>query len=45
MFQALLAHPQEVLHERHLVHCVLVVACIRIGEELEQYHSNLGAAN
>jgi hypothetical protein len=27
MFRALLAHPQEVLHKRHLVYCV----CISVG--------------
>jgi hypothetical protein len=26
MFQALLAHPQEALHKRHLVYCVRVVS-------------------
>jgi hypothetical protein len=33
MFRALLAHPQEALHKRHLVYCVRVmsVGCIRIG--------------
>jgi hypothetical protein len=36
MFRALLAHPQEVLHEQHLVYCVRVmsVGCTRIEEEL-----------
>jgi hypothetical protein len=35
MFQALLAHPQEVLHKLHLVYCVPVmsVGCTRIGVE------------
>jgi hypothetical protein len=38
MFRALLAHPQEVLHRRHLVYCVCVmsVGCTRIGVELVQ---------
>jgi hypothetical protein len=33
MFRALLAHPQEALHKRHLAYCVRVmsVGCIRIG--------------
>jgi hypothetical protein len=33
MFRALLAHPQEALHKRHLVYCVRVmsVGCTRIG--------------
>jgi hypothetical protein len=36
MFRALLVHPQEVLHKRHLVCCVRVmsVGCTRIGVEL-----------
>jgi hypothetical protein len=40
MFQALLAHPQEALHKRHLVYYVSVmsVGCIRIGVE---FHSTL----
>jgi hypothetical protein len=35
MFRALLAHPQEALHKRHLVYCVRVmsVGCIRNGVE------------
>jgi hypothetical protein len=35
MFQALLAHPQEVLNKRHLVYCgrVMSVGCTRIGVE------------
>jgi hypothetical protein len=33
MFKALLAHPQGVLHKRHLVYCmrVMSVGCTRIG--------------
>jgi hypothetical protein len=36
MFRALLAHPQEALHKRHLVHCVRVmsVGCTRDGVEV-----------
>jgi hypothetical protein len=36
MFRALLAHPQEALHQRQLVYCVHVmsVGCARIGVEL-----------
>jgi hypothetical protein len=32
MFRALLAHPQEALHKRHLVYCVRVmsVGCTKI---------------
>jgi hypothetical protein len=35
MFRTLLAHPQEMLHKRHLVYCVRVmsVGCARIGLE------------
>jgi hypothetical protein len=28
MFRALLAHPQEVLHKRHLVYCVRMFRCL-----------------
>jgi hypothetical protein len=28
MFRALLAHPQEVLHKRHLVYCVRITATV-----------------
>jgi hypothetical protein len=33
MFRALLAHPQEMLHKRHLVHCVRImsVGCATIA--------------
>jgi hypothetical protein len=36
MFRALLVHPQEVLHKRHLVYCVRVmsVGCTRVGVKL-----------
>jgi hypothetical protein len=36
MFRALLAHPEEALHERHLVYCVRVmsVGCTRTEVEL-----------
>jgi hypothetical protein len=36
MFRALLAHPQQALHKRHLVYCVRVmtVCCTRTGVEL-----------
>jgi hypothetical protein len=35
IFRALLAHPQQVLHKRHLVYCVRVmsVGCTRINVE------------
>jgi hypothetical protein len=38
MFLQVLAHPQEVLHKRHLVYCVGVVSvgCTRVGVELVQ---------
>jgi hypothetical protein len=43
MFRALLVHPQEGLHKRHLVYCERVVSdgFTSIGVE----HSNPGAAN
>jgi hypothetical protein len=49
MFRALHAHPQEVLHKRHLVYCVRVmsVSCIRIGVEIQaglEWNPNPGAA-
>jgi hypothetical protein len=36
MFRALLAHPQEVIHKRHLVYGVRIVSvgCTKIGVEL-----------
>jgi hypothetical protein len=45
MFRALLAHPQEAFHKRHLVYCVRVmsVGCTRI--EVEPVHFNSGASN
>jgi hypothetical protein len=41
IFRALLAHPQEALHKRHLVYCVRVmsVGCTRVAV----FHSNPGA--
>jgi hypothetical protein len=41
MFQALLAHPQEALHKRHLVYCVRVmsVGCATIA--LQTWRSKL----
>jgi hypothetical protein len=43
MFRALLAHPQETLHKRHLVYCVRVtsVGCARIGVEHKSWYSQL----
>jgi hypothetical protein len=37
MFRALLAPPQEALHERHLVYCV----CATIVVKLQSWHSQL----
>jgi hypothetical protein len=39
MFRALLAHPQEALHKRHLVYCVRVmsVGCTRVEVELQPH--------
>jgi hypothetical protein len=41
MFRALLAYPQEVLHNRHLVYCVRVmsVGCTMVG--VQPCHSRL----
>jgi hypothetical protein len=41
MFRALLAHPQEVLHKRHLVYCVRImsVGCGTVA--LQSCHSNI----
>jgi hypothetical protein len=45
MFRALLAHPQQALHKRHLVYCVRVmsVCCIRIEVELAIWPVSLWA--
>jgi hypothetical protein len=32
MFQALLAHPQEVLHKWNLVYCVMSVGCTQCSQ-------------
>jgi hypothetical protein len=41
VLRALLAHPQEVLHVRHLVNCVrvMLVGCLR-----HQFHSSPGSS-
>jgi hypothetical protein len=43
MFRALLEHPQEALHERHLVYCVrhMSVGCTKIEVELRSSCSQL----
>jgi hypothetical protein len=43
MFRALLAHPQESLHKRHLVYCVHImsVGCGTVVVSLQQCHSQL----
>jgi hypothetical protein len=42
MFRALLAHPQEVLHKRHLLYCVCVsVGCATTAVKLQSWHSQL----
>jgi hypothetical protein len=45
MFRALLEHPQEALHKRHLVYCVSVmsVGCTRSEVELVQLTDNMQA--
>jgi hypothetical protein len=41
MFRALLAHPQESLHKRHSVYCMLVIS---VGStRIEVFHFNPGA--
>jgi hypothetical protein len=37
MFRALLAHPQEALHKRHLVYCVRVMSVGSTGIGVELY--------
>jgi hypothetical protein len=41
MFRALLAHPQDAIYKRHLLHCVRVmsVGCTRFGMELVTLHA------
>jgi hypothetical protein len=43
MFRALLAHPQEAIHKRHLVYWVRVmsVGCTTIAGPLQSCHSQL----
>jgi hypothetical protein len=41
MFRALLAHPQEVLHERHLVYCLRVMS---VGYTRIEFHFIPGAS-
>jgi hypothetical protein len=43
IFQALLAHPQEVVHKQHLVYCVRVmsVGCGTVAVKLQTCHSQL----
>jgi hypothetical protein len=43
MFRALLAHPQEALHKRHLVYCVRVmsVGCTRINPGASMPHIHI----
>jgi hypothetical protein len=42
-FGALLAHPQEALHKRHLVYCVRImsVGCDTVVVKLQPCHSQL----
>jgi hypothetical protein len=46
MFRALLAHPQEALHNRHLVYCVRImsVGCATIAVSLTLYACNTPSA-
>jgi hypothetical protein len=43
MFRAILAHPQEALHKRHLVYCVRVMSlgCARTEVELKSSETNV----
>jgi hypothetical protein len=43
LLRALLAHPQEVLHKRHLVYCVRVmsVGCATTAVKLQSWHNQL----
>jgi hypothetical protein len=43
MFRALIAHPQKVLHKRHLVYCVSImsVACGTVAVKLTLYARNI----
>jgi hypothetical protein len=42
MFRALLAHPQEAFHKRHLVYCVrMTVGCVTIAVKLQPCNSQL----
>jgi hypothetical protein len=47
MFRELLAHPQEVLHKRHLVYCVRImsVGCgsvaVKLNSQLALYASSI----
>jgi hypothetical protein len=43
MFRALLAHPQEVLHKRHLVYClrIMSVGCGTNAVSLQSCHIQL----
>jgi hypothetical protein len=42
MFQALLAHPQEVLHKYHLVYCVCFTSVPGLHEVKLRFHFNTG---
>jgi hypothetical protein len=46
MFRALLAHPQEVLHKRHLVYCfrIMSVDCGTVAVKLTIYARNVSNA-
>jgi hypothetical protein len=43
MFRALLDHPQEVLHKRHVVYCVRImsVGCGTVAMKLKPCHTQL----
>jgi hypothetical protein len=43
MFRALLAHPKEALHKRHLVYCVSIISvtCATIAVKLKSWQSQI----
>jgi hypothetical protein len=43
IFRALLAHPQEALNKRHVVHCVRIISvdCATVAVSLQSWHSQL----
>jgi hypothetical protein len=44
MFRALVAHPQEVLHKRHVVYCVCYVSWLLSGLEWNWHNTHIPSA-